>query len=310
MLAKSSKILLTSLIGCIFLFSGYSKLYPIEPFEYTFVDLGIGNWETAPFISRFLIGVEVYLGILFLFNFGIKKTGYRLANLLLILFSVYLIGLMLFTGNKGNCGCFGTMLVMTPFQALVKNIGMLGILFWLKKNHEGWEVGKWNRTILLLLIGVSIALPFILNPVELNYSKSYLDKKQDQFSMELDTLYKYASLNVPPKELSNGKHVIAFLSLTCKHCRIAANKMRIIHERNPSLSFYFVLNGKKENLAEFFEDTHTEDIAHCMLNGRAFIYLAGTELPGIYLVNKGMVEHQLNYFTLDQQELENWFGKP
>src|SRR6202012_2430087 len=101
-----------------------------------------------------------------------------------------------------------------------------------------------------------------------------------------------------------GKHILSFMSLTCPHCRIAAKKIHIMNQRNPGIPFYFVLNGKPEDLNRFFEDTHTENIPYCMLKGSHFIYLGGLNLPTIYLVNNSVVENQVNYIILDQHEVE------
>lgn len=304
-------------MGLVFLVSGFTKggfpfpfSSPIEPFEYTFVDLGIGNWQTAPFIARFLIGLEFFIGLLLVFNIKLKKIAYKLGIAALLIFSVYLVLLMLFSGNKGNCGCFGEVFSMTPLWALVKNIGMLFVFLVLYKFHEGWN-NKVSTYLLWASLVSAVALPFIWNPVALDYSEAYLNKPEENFKLELDTLYTYASLNAPPKALSEGKHVIAFMSLTCPHCRVAANKIRIIHERNPKISFYFVLNGNIENLKPFFENTHTENIPHCMLVGgqpNHFIYLAGTNMPAIYMVNNSVVEHVVNYMDLDQGEIEEWMS--
>ena len=59
-------------MGMVFLYSGYTKLYPIEPFELTFVDLGIGGWRLAPFIARFMIGLEFMIGLLLMLSLYIK----------------------------------------------------------------------------------------------------------------------------------------------------------------------------------------------------------------------------------------------
>jgi hypothetical protein len=306
--------IICSLMGCIFLFSAYTKLYPIEPFEYTFVDLGFISWQIAPFVARLLIGLEFFIGFLLVFNIGLRQIAYKLGIATLLLFCIYLVLLMFFTGNKGNCGCFGSAIVMTPLQALVKNIIMLGIFFLLYKYHTGWKLkNKWKLLILLPLV-TAFVLPFILNPVELDYSEAYLNKPEENFKIELDTLYTHATLNVPPKTLSEGKQVIVFMSLTCPHCRIAANKIRIIHEKNPELPFYFILNGDESNLKPFFENTHTEAIPHCILVGgndkigNYFVYVAKkSELPVIYMVNNGIVEHDVNYIDLDQKEIEKWY---
>jgi hypothetical protein len=46
-----------------------------------------------------------------------------------------------------------------------------------------------------------------------------------------------------------------------------------------------------------------------MLLGKNFVYLAGTVMPAIYLVNDGVVEHAVNYIDLDQKEVEAWLAK-
>ena len=216
---------------------------------------------------------------------------------------------MIFSGNKGNCGCFGTYFEMTPLQALIKNGIMLVIFFILFKFHTGWELNKKLNYLIAIPFALAFVMPFVLNPVELDYSRSYLDKQSGEFKMELDTLYNNAKLNKPPQELSTGKHVIAFLSLTCKHCKVAANKIRIMHERDPSIPFYFVLNGDEADLQRFFRDTGTQDIPHCILLGRHFVYLAGTILPDIFMIDNGMIVNDVNYMDLDQDGLEKWLNK-
>ena len=309
------KILLSTLcvlMGCVFLLSGYTKAgfpfhysAPIEPFEYTFVNLGFINWQVAPFIARFMIGAEFLIGILLVLNLNLRKT-YKLGVGILILFCIYLILLIIIAGNKGDCGCFGSVIKMTPLQALIKNAIMLAIFFILYKYHKGWELNKKYSYLIAIPYATALILPFIVNPVELDYSEAYLNKPEDNYKIELDSLYKSATLTLPPKTLSQGKHIIAFMSMTCPHCRIAAKKMRIIHERNPQIPFYFVLNGENKSLKLFFDDTHTDSIPHCILNGKNFIYLAGVSMPRILLINNSTVEHDVNYIDLDQKEVEKW----
>jgi thiol-disulfide isomerase/thioredoxin len=308
MLKKIAFVIICSHVGLLFLFSGYSKLHPIEPFEYTFVDLGIVNWQLTPFVARVLIGLEFFIGVLFLFNIFLRKIAYKLGIIVLSLFSIYLVAIIIFKGNTGNCGCFGTMLEMTPLQALIKNIALLLVITILYKLHDGWVMNKLKLVTSIVIGSASIATPFILNPVELDYSEAYLNKPEENFKLELDTLYANAQIYTPPKTLSKGKHIIAFMSLTCPHCKIAAKKIGIIHKRNPFISFYFVLNGDEKNLNSFFEESNAGNIPYCMLRGKPFMYLAGTSFPSIYMLNNGIVEHEINYMNMDQDEIEKWFN--
>jgi hypothetical protein len=317
MLKKIFFILLCVLMGTVFIVSGFTKggfpflhryTSPIEPFEMTFVDLGVANWRLAPFMARLLIGFEFFIGLSLIFQLKLKKVVYKLGIALLIVFSVYLVLLMMFTGNAGNCGCFGTVFSMTPMWALIKNLVMILVFILLYKFHEGFD-NKVATFLLWFTLITSLVLPFIWNPVVLDYSEAYLNKPENNYKLELDSLYNNATHNVPPRTLSEGKHVIAFMSMTCPHCRIAAKKIKIMYERNPELPFYFVLNGKDDKIKPFFNDTHTENIPYCMLAGRPFIYLAGTDMPAIYLVNNSMVENEMDYINLDQTELEEWLKK-
>jgi uncharacterized membrane protein YphA (DoxX/SURF4 family) len=302
--------ILCSLMGMVFLYSGYTKLYPIEPFELTFVDLGIGGWRLAPFIARFMIGLEFMIGILLMLSLYIKRFTIKITIASLIVFSLYLVFVMLKTGNNGNCGCFGTALVMTPLQALIKNAVMLAISLLIYKYYDGLHFGKIGKWLFISVFILAFAFPHILNYVDMDYSSAYLVKKDNQFKLELDSLYADAKLHTPPKSLSTGKHIISFMSLTCPHCRIAAKKLKLIKERNPSISMYLVLNGEYKKIQPFFEDTRAYNIDYCILNGKNFIYLAGLSMPMIYMVNNSVVENSVDYLSLDQTQIENWLNKP
>jgi hypothetical protein len=308
-LKRFSLYFLCSLVGAVFIASALTKLFPIEPFEFTFVDTGVSNWQAAPFFARLLIALELAIGLLLLLNVNLRRLSYKLAIGILLFFSLYLITQMFFAGNKGNCGCFGEYLPMTPFQALIKNIALIILLLLLNRHHSGWELRGRRALLLAMPVVVSLSLPFVLNPVELDYSASYLNKPEENFKLELDTLYAKATLHAPPQGLDKGKHVISFMTLSCPHCRIAAKKMRIMYQQDPSLPIFFVLNGKKEKLPEFYEDTGSEKVPHCMLKGRSFTYLAGNSWPAIYLVNNGIVELQMDYQTLTEKDLKEWLGK-
>ena len=299
-----------SLLGLIFIFSGYTKLYPIEPFEYTFIDLGIGNWKSSPFIARFFIGLEFFIGLLLMVGLFFNRFTIKLTIASLLLFSIYLIFVIYNTGNNGNCGCFGTTISMTPLQALIKNGTILLLCFFISRYYEGLNFGKLSKWLFGSLFITAFALPHILNYIDFNYSEAYLTKKEDQFTLELDSLYNNAKIHTPPKTLSNGKHIIAFMSMTCSHCRIAAKKLRLIKQQNPNISIYVVLNGDYKKIQPFFEDTKATNIDYCVLNGKNFIYLAGIEMPAIYLVNNSVVEHWINYMELNQSEIEKWLVKP
>ena len=296
-------------MGLVFIYSGYTKLNPIEPFEFTFVDLGIASWKTAPVIARFLIGLEFLIGILLIFGLYIKRFTLKITISLLVMFTVYLLVILFKDGNNGNCGCFGNALAMTPLQAIFKNLIMVVIGIVLYKFFEGFHFKKFGPWLLTIFICTSLSMPHILNYVDFDYSESYLVPKENFFKLELDSLYKDAKVNVPPADLKEGKKILAFMSMSCPHCRIAAKKLRLMKQKNPSLPIYFILNGDNDKIKPFFEDTKASNIQFCILNGKNFVYLAGVNMPTLYLINRSVVENRVNYLELDQEEIEKWLKK-
>jgi hypothetical protein len=295
------------LIGATFIVSGVTKMFPIEPFEFSFVETKIIDWTLAPFLARFFIGIELFIGTLFILNLYLKEFTYRAAYLLLIFFSLYLI-VKLSIGNEDNCGCFGEFIPMSPFQAIVKNAFMLILIFICNKSWVGWKFQYLKVRHNLLLIGFfSFTSPFILNTLQLDYSEAYLNRPEEVFKLNLDTLYENFEIKAPPKSLSKGKHVMAFFSLSCPHCKIAAKKIALMHKLDPDVDYFMVLNGKKSEIRGFLRKTNTQEIGYSLLLGDSFIYLSGIHLPVIYLLNDNMVEHVLHYKELNQHDIDIWW---
>lgn len=297
---------LSAIVGLVFIFSAYTKLFPVEPFEYTFLDFGL-NWYIAPFASRILIGLEFLIGLAFLSSFNYKKWNYKLSISLLLIFCVYLAFIILVKDNKGNCGCFGTVIEMTPLQAIIKNALLLIVILILYKYHLGWHQFKYNKYILYTFFIAVLSVPFILNPIKLNYSEAYLNRSKENLVIPLDTLYNNATLTKPPKSLSKGKHIIAFLSLKCKHCKMAAKRMQLFHYIHPEVPIYFVFNGEESDIPKFVKEVDLVNIPYTLLNGRGFVYMAGVNLPVIYLINNGQFDLLIDYLNFDEEEIINWY---
>src|SRR5436305_2502938 len=90
------------LVGGTFLLSAWLKLFPIEAFELNFIDLGIANWVTAPFIARLLISTEFFLGLMILIGVALKKFTLPATFALLAIFSLYLLVQLVMVGDKGD----------------------------------------------------------------------------------------------------------------------------------------------------------------------------------------------------------------
>ena len=307
----SIAIIISIGLGFVFIYSGYTKLLPvIETFEFTFVDLGLANWYSAPIIARLLIGFEFFLGLLLVLNYNLKKFTLPFTIALLAFFIIYLALQILISGNSGNCGCFGEHHKMTPLAAIIKNLIMIVGCFIVYRLSEGWKV-KFNTVLLSFVALTCLTVPFIVNPIDFTYTSNNLDEKVD-YPLELDLLYKPEDTNkveITKIELRNGKQVLAFLSLTCHHCRIAAKKFRIIKKNNPDLPIYFILNGDKSKYKAFIEDTKASNIPSSYCLGKTFVQLGTTQLPRIYYIDNSIVVKKVDYFELSQYAIEDWIAK-
>lgn len=305
-------IVLSTALGLVFFYSGYTKLIPvIETFEFTFVELGIANWYTAPVIARLFIGLELFLGILLICHYNLRRLTIPFTIGILLFFIVYLSIQIYVSGNEGNCGCFGEHLKMTPFEAILKNIVMIIAAAAVYYLHPGWKLKRYSALFTSFVIATALTVPFILNPVDYTYTTNNMEEKVN-YPLELNLLYApedTSKVEIPSVDLRKGKHVVAFMSLSCSHCRVAAKKFRLIKKENPSLPIYFVLNGKKEKHAEFIKDTRADNIPSSFCLGKSFIQLSSAHLPRIYYLDNGIVVKKVDYFELNQYAIEEWINE-
>ena len=300
---------LSTLTGLVFLMSALTKLYPIEPFEFTFIDLGIAGWDTAPFMARFLIGLEFLCAAFLILNFNMRRVTIPLVSGLLLFFCCYLSWIMI-RGNVGNCGCFGSFIPMTPLQALAKNIILLSACCFLYFAHSRFTYPR-SRIIFFVLLTVSMALPFILNVVDLQTSQNLRPDKVN-YQMPLDILYHSRNpQNKPPSvNLYQGKFILAYLSLTCPHCRIAAQKIGLLHSQDAGIPFFLVCNGDPHRYAGYLREYRLEGVPNALFSGpEEYIKMAGINLPEFFWINNGIVERKGNGYQLTPYHITDWLNK-
>ena len=303
---KISLVILSVLTGALFLYSGFTKTYSIEGFErfqYTIVEYVNFPWSLAVHSARILVGMEFALGALMVAHlFGHRKWVLKAAMLLLLAFSIYLVYLWAAVGNDINCGCFGDKIWMSPASSLIKNIVLLLVLALLHKYHTGltFNWAKWTAVLLFIALTVS---PYFYYPMPPN-QPAWLQK--DKYRIDLEALYTPGKADAPKADLSEGKHVVAFVSLTCPHCKIAAYKMHIMKEKNPSLPFHIVYAGSKKYLRQYWKETNARNIPHTRLTADEFTAVAGYSWPAIFMINNGMVEAKIDYVSMNQVTIEQW----
>jgi uncharacterized membrane protein YphA (DoxX/SURF4 family) len=305
-LKRVTGLVLLILLSAIFLFSGISKLYSFHRFAWNIMDSGISNMSFAYILARLFIGFELLLGAFLLAHIFLRQFTYPAIIGLLILFTIYLLFLLLRQGNKVDCGCFGEELKMTPLVGILKNLLMIGVtisLFYLYPARP-YRNSEW----ISVLIGMSaIVMPFLFYPMSADSKPEVVNEPID-----LSPLYhSKESRNIPPSvDLSTGKHIVAFMSLTCSHCKKAAFLLQVIHRKNPDFPIYMVLNGHPDFLKDFFDETHSFHVPHTLFKGsEEFLSMAGSGVPAIYWINNSVIERKSTYYQLDPKTIQAWLRK-
>lgn len=193
---------------------------------------------------------------------------------------------------------------MTPLQGILKNLILIAIIFFLYYLDKGFRF-KYQNIVIIGVAVVSLSLPFVLNPVDFDIS-SHLPPSATGYKLNIDLLYNSSVNPKPNTELRKGKWVIAYLSMTCPHCKLAAYKLQIMKKKNPAIPIYFILNGKSETIKPFFDETKSQHVPHSFFKGKDYLKMSGSELPAIFIVDNSIVYKKLNYLVVNQQEIENW----
>lgn len=292
------------LVGSVFVFSAFVKLFPIELLEIAIVETGLLGWKLAPIVARLLIASEFALGLFLIMNIKPKLVS-ALTALSLIVFTLYLVCLLVFQGNDVNCNCFGLYMVMNPIESILKNIVLLAFVALLYFKNQAI---KYPKEWILLAFGVllSIIVPFVINPPKFDKSK-YEYNVEQPYLMDFSIIYSDSEIEQPQIDLQKGKHLVAFFSYSCQHCVVSAYNLQLIALRNPDFSFYFFINGDENDLKTFHNLTKSEHVPHSILLAKPLVMLVGNKLPAIFLINDSYVEKRIHPNGIDEEVIMEWF---
>ncbi|MEN9290795.1 MAG: putative thiol:disulfide oxidoreductase TlpB [Bacteroidota bacterium] len=284
------------IIAGLFLVSAYGKIYP-DPSAYGTISmfevkqlypLGF-NTELAKIFSRSLIGIEFGLGLLLLFPFDLKKWVIPSVVLMLGVFVVHLSIQMAVSGNKGNCGCFGALLPMTPLEAIIKNVLSIGLLLILWKRYGAQLPEKSNIWFLSTVLCLCMLLMFIFIPTykaatvvqtptpvveQATAINTATDVSQTQDPKALKTpvvvadtvgkVKKPKDLGPKPKKsgyekyfanINEGKKLLCFFAPSCDHCRATAKQLVAMKNSIPDFPELQILfmDEAAEEIPDFFK---------------------------------------------------------
>ncbi|MFH2141951.1 MAG: MauE/DoxX family redox-associated membrane protein [Bacteroidota bacterium] len=293
------------LIGLTFIYSGISKLYPIEPFELFIFDQNIFGLTVSAILARLIIGTEILLGIILIINIY-SKNSIRISFFLLVVFTLFLSYLVIFKSEITNCNCFGDHLAFTPLESIFKNLILIGLIVILLLKNISFKI-PYKILIVSILIAGSFSLPFILNPPDRFVINFRQEETGYQFDYEKLGELSYKGNNYNFKD---EKAVICFYSMTCKYCKLTAQKIAITlknNKLNPNIFYIFL--GEESDLDQFWEEGKSPVIQYKILPPDQFFALSGLSLPSIYFIDNGVVVKKVGYRNLFESDFVEFFEK-
>ena len=293
------------IISLLFLVSAYAKVYH-EPSAYfsitTFeakqlVPLGFSS-VISSYLSRILIALEFAIGVLILLPFYLKRIVIPLTIFVLAAFCVHLALQIYLTGNSGNCGCFGTLLPMTPLEAILKNIFAIGLLAILNKlltkdKSKSIEIFYGFLTYLFFVIGIFVLVP-IKNSSNVTIDSNY--QIQEDLVLEGPKQMKSEFGQTLPFA-DKGRLILCFFAPGCDHCRAAVrsiDSLSKIVDNFPKVEIVF-MDEEVDKIPEFFEYAGSE-YHYIVLDISTFYDVLTWErdTPGIFYMWNGNILKEFN----------------
>ncbi len=305
---KFTKSALVVFLGFVFIFSAVAKMVPLEFFEFQIAEIVDTRWRTVQLIARLIIAFEFALGILLIVHLELRRITIPTVLALLSFFTILLIYQYIRHGNQENCGCFGDQVRMSTSAGILKNVVLIviAVVIWYLEPQWEWSVGKWRRSVPLIVIGLMMIPWFMMKPIEW---KSVTERTPIKKILNYDKLYDSSYVNKKPSfDYHHGKHIIMFVDPHCGHCKLATAKASIMKEKNNHLPFLVVIGGAKDDMDEFVEVTHALNLEKVHFNeARSFMQLAGKGgFPSINWVNEGLLDYHTVHFELLQEDIEKW----
>lgn len=263
------------ILGITFILSAYSKLIAPGIVEIILVDHQItSSRDTAALIVRILILLEFSIGFLLLQKNYLKKIVLPTTFIFLIGFSLYLIYTGYFIGDNQNCGCFGTLIELSPTESLIKNFILLILSFIVLKKSENDSTNILTPALLLI---ISFILVFAASPITKN-------------KMEKFNAYTHFE-RVGRVDLSDGELLLTVMNLECEHCQKAAYDLAKMEKQFKWFPKLFALYFSEGQVSvDSFETITQSKFPYKLISSREFFDLIGQSPPRIYHLKNGTIK--------------------
>ncbi len=293
------KVILRIFLGAFFIFSAYSKLDAIAPFDIYIYRSTFLTYDLATILARLVIGFEIIAAFSLL-----SKVGYKVIWKLTLLFVLIMSGFLLWqfvAGESDNCFCLGELMELSPEESLLKNAILIFALL-LVKDLAPLKV-HW--AIVGLAIVASILTPFIVSPPDIFLKGQFNPADHNQVALD-DAI---SNGEIPPRFIK-GKRLLSFYSMNCKYCKMSSERISALVDKHGinKAQIGILFGGTEGNPVDFFEETHSQFFDFSRLHKDPFLKITKGRMPLTLLIDNGKVISEMNYLTIDEEEITRFLN--
>ena len=294
---RLTALIVRMLLGVFFIVSAISKLIGIDQFEIYIFTYNILPLNLSFLTARLVICAEILVGLGLLSNIW-KRLVDTSAVLMMVCFTLFL-GYALLIGRTDSCNCMGPLVEIDPAKSILKNVLIIiALIFAMGAKPWQWKPKWfiWLPAIVAPIVTVfCLSAPdnWLFGPSQEVYNKEELDKANAPDGV-------LHSLN-----LSEGKHVVAFLTPGCPFCQMTDEKITHICRRNDldSTAFVYLTPSQDSTLAPLTLDTTTFIRPAYVIDLTTYSLITYGQRPILFLMENGQVVATCHYRNIDEHQI-------
>ena len=300
-------------IGSMFIIAAILKLMSIDEFEIYVYSFDILNFLFTTLFSRLLIVGELLIGLLLIFKMCYKFT-WRATLGVQILFTLFLVYVMIFR-NDDNCHCFGELVELSPMESIVKNVVVIGGLFFVKTTRlQDYKTTSGLIYFRKVLLVIAIIVPFVVTPMDSVYKMIYSSEKEISTVDLYESFDKVVAMDFIDNDIvfdsisvfeAKGDKIVAIVSSGCKYCRLGVKKLSLMMKNNgvsPDNVNLFIW-GSREGILNFREETMTEGCSYWHIMPHEAVDITLGRFPTFIILKEKEIVNISDFRDIDESLL-------
>lgn len=272
-------IVCTFIVGAVFLVTGVVKALSSKSFIELLFRYGLlPQWLTIPTAITF-IGLECALGVALILH----EFPQWLVSGTIILILCLSASTIWATSTKRteDCGCYGGLLVITPKQSILLNLGYILLLGWAwfypVANHQT-QTWQWVLALMALIAGI------------ISGWKSQEKALVDFSRLKPGNRWHPQWLKDSSQDLQQGSHFVVFLGKDCPYCKQWVPLLNVMSTQKDLPNVLSILALSEEEI-EAFKAEHLVRFPIAQMDKLLFSYMVDS-YPTAVLVEDGVISNK------------------